>query len=277
MEDFSFHGRRHIKRDYYNKTFSNPYFNKSRSAGQKFNTKLYIEILTAIFLAYVIVYSSLFKVKEVEVIGADMIDPQEIKTIVEADINRLKLLVFPGRNLIFINKGRIKGAISSKYSLNKLEIDKAWQKITVKLEEKPAYLIANNGKSYFFLDASGTLTKEMTADDLNRYLGKFPHLTMNRELKVGDKPVSDRAVNYALGLDQAMRDAKIKVRGLESAEVDQLTVITEAGWKAYFNINVPLDRSMENLLLVLNKKLAGRKFEYVDLRFGDRVTFFPER
>lgn len=277
MEDFSFHGRKHIKRDYYNKTFSNPYFKKKSGAGQKFNTKLYIQALTAIFLIYLIIYSDLFKVKSIEVQGTDMINPSDISALAETGINRRKMLIFPGRNLIFINSGKIKNEIAAKYSLNKLEIEKSWQKLTVRVEEKEAYLIVSNGKAYYFIDAGGTITKELTADDLNKYSGKFPLLSLNKDISIGDKPISDRAVNYALDLNQEFKAAGIKVKGFESREADQLTVLTEAGWKAHFNINVSLSRSVENLLLVLNKKLAGKKFEYIDLRFGDRVTFFPDK
>lgn len=277
MEDFSFHGRKHIKRDYYNKTFSNPYFNRKAKSGRQFNTKLYIQVLTAVFLVYVIIYSSLFKVKEIEVQGTEMINPEEIRSLATGDINRMKLLIFPGRNLIFINSGKIEKEISAKYSLNKLEISKGWQKLNILVEEKTAYLIVNNGKSYYFIDAGGTITKELSAEDLNKYGVKFPTLFLNRDLKVGDAPISGRAINYALELNQAFKDNNIKIRGFESGEVDQLDAVTEAGWRAKFNINQPLSRSMDNLLLVLNKKLSGKKFEYIDLRFGDRVTFFPEK
>ncbi len=277
MEDFSFHGRKHIKRDYYNKTFFNPYFNKKAKAGLKFNTKMYIRVLTAVFLAYLIIYSSLFKVKAIEVQGTDMINPDEIRALVDSDINKTKLLVFPGRNLIFINSNKIQNDISAKYSLDKLQVIKGWQKLTVSLQEKAAYLIVSNGKSYFFIDADGTITKELNADDLNKYQTKFPSLIINKDLKVGDSPVSGRAINYALELNQTLKSTGVKVKGFESGEVDQITVDTVAGWKAYFNINLPMQQSVDNLLLVLNKKLAGKKFDYIDLRFGDRVTYFPDK
>lgn len=277
MEDYSFHGRKHIKRDYYNKTFSNPYFNKKEKSGSKFNTKRYISILTVIFLVYVIIYSSLLKVQAIEVQGTDMISSDEIKTLAEKNISRLKYFILPGRNMLFISKSQLEKEISTKYSLNKLEITKSWQKLNIKIEEKTAYLIVNNNQSYFFIDAGGTITKELSASDLNQYQSKFPALALNKDLKIGDKPISSRAVNYILELNQALKANNIKLKGYESGEVDQVTILTEAGWKAYFNINVPLDRSVENLMLVLNKKLVGKKFDYIDLRFGDRVTFFPDK
>lgn len=275
IDDFSYHGKKHIKRDYYNKTFVNPYKKKKR-LGPQFNTKLYIQILTALFLIYLIIYSDLFKVKKIEVQGTDMINPAEVEALVWSDISHMKLLIFPGRNLIFINSGKIKKEIESQYSLNKLEIKKTWQKLEIRVEERVVNLIIKTDKSYYFIDSQGTVTREFLADDVNRYLSKFPVLYFNRDLKVNEQPISGRAVSYIIELDKAFRDNKIKVKNFESGEVDQVTVVTEVGWKAYFSINSPLGQSMENMLLVLTKKLAGRKFEYIDLRFGDRVNYFPE-
>jgi hypothetical protein len=279
IEDYSYHGRKHIKRDYYNKTFVNPYFNKKEKLGPKFNTKLYIQILTAIFLIYLIIYSDLFKVRDIEVQGTDFINPQEIRSIVEKDVYRMKLLVFPGRNLIFINKSKIIKEINSKYSLNIVEINKGWQKLTVRVEEKVANLIAFNNSTYYFLDADGGVTKELTAEDLNSYKNKFPNIYINKALNINDKPISGRAVNYILELDKAFIANNIKIKNYEAGEggeVDQVSALTEAGWRAKFNINTSLSISIENMSLIL-KKVNQKRLQYIDLRFGDRASYFPEK
>lgn len=277
MDDYSFQGRKHIKRDYYNKTFSNPYFKKTVKDGSKFNTKLYIQALTAVFLVYLIIYSDLFKIKAIEVKGTDMINPQEIQLIAENETNHLRYFILPGRNLLFISNNKINDQIKAKYSLNKLEIDKGWQKLIISVEERAANIIASNNVSYYFIDASGTITKELNADDLNKFRNKLPLLTFTRDFKINDKPISDRAVNYVLELNNAFKANNIKIKSFESGEVDEITAVTEAGWKAKFNINSSLTRSIDNMLLVYNKKLVGKKFDYIDLRFGDRVTYFPEK
>lgn len=279
VEDYSYHGRKHIKRDYYNKTFVNPYFNKKEKLGPKFNTKLYIQILTAIFLVYLIIYSDLFKVKTIEVQGTDFINPEEIRLIAENNINRMKLLVFPGRNLIFVNKNRLAKEISDKYSLNKIEINKGWQKISLIVEEKIVNLIIFNNNAYYFLDADGAVTKELTAEELNEYKDKFPNLFINKDLKIGDKPISGRAVNYIIELAKEFEKNNIGIKNFmseEGGEVDQVNIITSAGWIAKFNINMPLSISIENMLLVL-KKVSIKKLEYIDLRFGDRVNYLPDK
>ncbi len=277
IDDYSYHGRKHIKRDYYNKTFQNPYFNRKEKIGHKFNTKLYIQILTVVFLVYLIIYSDLFKVKSVEVQGTDMINPEDIRAIVNNDIGHMKLLIFPGRNMIFINNKKIITDINAHYALNKLEINKGWQKVTVKVEEKVANLIAFNSNSYYFIDSSGTITRELSVEEINKYRSKFPLIYISKDLKISDRPISDRAVNYILELDKTLKAKGLKIKNYESGEVDQVNVLMEANWRAYFSINTALSTAVDNLMLVLTNKLANRKFEYIDVRLADRVSYYPEK
>ena len=50
------------------------------------------------------------------------------------------------------------------------------------------------------------------------------------------------------------------------------------GPQIYFNVNSDIDLQLENLLLVKNNKIKDNfnNVEYIDLRYGDTVYFFPE-
>lgn len=276
VTDYSYQGRRHIKRDYYNKTFKNPYFNKETPLGKKFNTKLYIQVLTVLFLVYVIIYSDLFKVQNIEIVGNDLIPAEEIKSIAEQEVYRWKLLLFPGRNLIFVNSKKIEKKLSEKYSFEELKINKGWQKLIINIKEKPANIIINNSKNYFFIDASGVVIKELTVEETNNYLNKFPMVELNQDLTIGTSIVSSRVVNYILELDNNLKNSKYKVKKYSINEVDQIIVYMEGEWRAFFSVNTSISASLDNLRVVLDQRIKGKKFEYVDLRLMDRVIYFPE-
>jgi len=276
VTDYSYQGRRHIKRDYYNKTFKNPYFNKETPLGKKFNTKLYIQVLTVLFLVYVIIYSDLFKVQNIEIVGNDLIPAEEIKSIAEQEVYRWKLLLFPGRNLIFVNSKKIEKKLSEKYSFEELKINKGWQKLIINIKEKPANIIINNNKNYFFIDASGVVIKELTVEETNNYLNKFPMVELNQDLTIGTSIVSSRMVNYILELDVGLKNSKYKVKKYSINEVDQIIVYMEGEWRAFFSVNTSISASLDNLRVVLDQRIKGKKFEYVDLRLMDRVIYFPE-
>ncbi len=276
VTDYSYQGRKHIKRDYYNKTFKNPYFNKETPLGKKFNTKLYIQVLTVLFLVYIIIYSDLFKVQNIEIVGNDLIPAEEIKNIAEQEVYRWKLFLFPGRNLIFVNSKKIEKKLSEKYSFEELKINKGWQKLTINIKEKPANIIINNSKNYFFVDASGVVIKELSVEETNNYLNKFPMVELNQDLTIGSSVVSSRMVNYILELDAGLKNSKYKVKKYSINEVDQIVVYMEGEWRAFFSVNTSISASLDNLRVVLDQRIKGKKFEYVDLRLMDRVIYFPE-
>ena len=276
IEDSSFHGnhdRRHIRRDYYNKNYNNPYFSKQAEKKANFNTKLYVRILLIIFLIYVVIYSDLFKVREVEIKGTDMIPAEEIRIITNEKMSGFRWLIFPKKNLMFLDEKDLSVAINNKYFLNRLDIDKSWQKLTIDLEEKPAYLIYNNLKSQYFLDLTGGITKEMTTEDISKYSSRFPTVYVMQDVKVGDKPVSARFVNFILELDKEIKAKNIKVKNYESGGVDQVNLVREDGSRIYFSINIPMSQSLENMEAIFAQKLRNQKFEYLDLRSGDKVYY----
>lgn len=276
VEDYSYRGnqnRRHVKRDYFNKSYSNPYFDRQTETKAKFNTKLYVKVLLAIFLFYIIIYSDLFRIKEIDVQGTDMIDSGELASLVDGKARGVRWLIFPKRNLIFFNSKDLEKEISGKYLLDSLDIDKGWQKITVKIEEKAAYLIYDNLQAKYFLDSTGAITRQLTIEDINKYKEKFPTVYVMQDVKVGDKPVSARFVNYILELDKALKAAGIKIKNYEGGGVDQVNLVSPDGWRAYFSLNMPMSQAIENLSAVLSQKLRGKRFDYIDLRSGDKVYY----
>lgn len=276
VKDYSLYGKKHLKRDYYNKTFSNPYFNRQIKNKSAFNVKLWIQVLTVLFLIYLIIYSGVFSAKSIEINGLELINQTEFENLIKGELEGRRWLIFPADNLIFVSSKKIRRSIESSYALDKLQINKSWQKLTIELEEKIIYLIVNNNKSYYFIDAFGIVVKELSADDLSSYREKFPLLYLDRDLNISEQPISGRMVSYIIELDKVLKEKGIKPVRYQSGEVDQVIVDTEAGWQAYFSINNSLSLSIENMMLLLEKKLSGRKFDYIDLRFGDRAIYFPE-
>jgi cell division septal protein FtsQ len=276
VKDYSLYGKKHLKRDYYNKTFSNPYFNQRIKSKSAFNVKLWIQVLTVIFLVYLIIYSGIFEVKSVEIKGLEMISYNELENLIKGEISGQRWFIFPANNLIFVAPKKIRRTVESTYALDKLQINKSWQKLTIELEEKVIYLIVKNNKSYYFIDAFGTVIKELSAEDLSSYEKIFPLLYLDKDLNIGEQPISGRMVNYIIELDKSLKEKEINPVRYQSGEVDQVIVDTSAGWQAYFSINNSLSLSIENMMLLLEKKLSGRKFDYIDLRFGDRAIYFPE-
>jgi hypothetical protein len=279
IKDYSYSGgKAGVKKDYQVKNFNNPYFHpEKKSLTKHFNTKLYLQILLALFLLYVIIYSDLFKIAAVGISGTDLIDQNEIRSMAEKELSGYKLFLFPRRNMIFFNQKKLEREINSRYALNKLEIKKSWHRLDINLEEKVAYLIATDNQRSYFVDLTGTIIKELSPQEVIDYSPRFPSLILASEIKIGDKPISGRFVNYVLELDNDLKGHGIKVKDYQGGGVDQVFMNAEAGWQAKFSINTNIKFSLENLYFFLDKKLKGKTFQYIDLRIGDHVYVFPEQ
>ncbi|MFA5047667.1 MAG: hypothetical protein WC516_01355 [Patescibacteria group bacterium] len=273
IEDYAYKKSNwNVKRDYQTKKFNNPYFNNNPE--KKFNTKLYLKIIIAIFLVYLFVYSDLLKIKNVEVKGTDIIPQEELSGLVNNYLNHNIYFVFPRRNLLFLNKDGLKKELSSHYSLSKIDINKGWQKVSINIEEKVSSLLVYNQKdsAYYFADFEGAITRQLPIDMANKYKIKFPQLTTNQDLAIGKKIISARAVNFILELDKQLKAANYKIREYTLGGVDNVAFWSTDGWMANFDVNSDMQSALDNLNLLLKKKIKDvKKLDYIDLSLGEKV------
>ena len=199
IEDYSYNSegesKIQVKKDYQKKRFVNPYFDRFSKG---FNTKLYLKIFLVIFLVYVIFYSDGFRVKSIDVQGTDLISPDELRQVIMQDLSHWTWYLFPSNNILFINKNHLREEIAKKYALEKLEIHKGWQKLSINLKEKVSYLLIHNQTSYYLVSSDGIATKEVAQADLKNRLGKLPLVINNKDIVIGGNVLSAKKVNYIL-------------------------------------------------------------------------------
>lgn len=279
IKDFAnqeYQSKMKIKKDYNIRGFVNPYFGNKKPEGKKggFNTKKYLKILAVIFLAYLVIYSDLFKVKTIEVNGTDMIDKAELKQLISDQISHRRWLILPQDNLLFLSKRQIVSKINVQYALADLKIDRGWHKLTINIVEKVSYLIVYNKQKFFFADNRGVITKEITQEEATRYWTKFPILNVSRDTNIGDTIVSEKMVSYILQLNEKIKALGIEINGFENEEEFGAILVAKAGWRAKFDINSDLDLAIENMQIVLKEKIKDlNNLQYIDLRFGNKVFY----
>lgn len=270
--------RSQVRRDYNDKNFSNPYFERNKPQ-PKFNTWYYLKALLVIFLVYVVIYSDLFKVGNISVSGTEMISSEAFIQTVNQELSTYKFFVLPRRNTFFLGKKNLSDKINSTYNLESLKIKRGWQSLEISIKEKISYVILYNLKNqtFFFTDLNGRVVQEITKETALQYLGakKFAVLNVNEdEIKIGDNVITDKMADYILNLDNYLKTQPgLNVQGYEKKGIDEVTLVTKEGWRAYFDINLDIKTSVDNLLLVRSKFNRDKKFEYIDLRFGDKVFY----
>jgi len=274
IEDYSYQkSRLNIKKDYQRKEFVNPYFSHKKKTGY-FNTRLYLKILLALFLIYLIVYSSLLKVRDINVQGIDLINEQEFISLINRNISGYYLFILPKKNLLFLNKKDLTEAINSHYSLNSLQIKKSWNALNLKIEEKISSLIVYNNKEYYFTDAAGTITRQIAGEESAKYLSRFPLILTVQQINIGYEFASARIVGFIIELDNKLKEQKYRIKGYELGGVNEVYFDSAEGWQAKFDINSDLQQALDNMNLILKEKIKDRKLlNYIDLRAGDKVFY----
>ncbi|MFA5029507.1 MAG: hypothetical protein WC518_02000 [Patescibacteria group bacterium] len=273
---FNYRPKIQVKKDYYRQRFINPYFNKDKkNKYQGFNTRFYLKILVAVFLLYLIVYSDLFKIGEISISGTDMISQTEFRQMVEKEINTWRWHFWPQRNQLLLSKKRLAQKITSQYSLSKLEIKKGWRRLQINLEEKISYLMVFNRGKFYFTDAWGNVTREISPEEAQKYWTRFPILNTDQErVDIGSQITSEKMVNFILALSGKIKEMKLAISGYESRGQEEVSLVAKAGWRAYFDIDSDVAKSVENLELVLKEKIKDQKnLQYIDLRFGDKIYY----
>ncbi|MFA4871555.1 MAG: cell division protein FtsQ/DivIB [Patescibacteria group bacterium] len=267
--------RSQVKKDYLKKDFANPYFVKNKKPAG-FNTKFYLKIFFIILIIYILIYSDLFKIKNLAIQGTEMIRPEELTALINNKLNTRRWFLIPRRNLFFYDKSDLQKAIKAKYNLSALEIKRGWQSLTIKIKEKISYLIVYNlGDQRFYLaDMAGAVDEEIPKEGIAEFWQRFPILNINnQEIKIGENIITAKMVNYILDLDKNLKSQPFNIQGYEKEGIDEVSAVMKEGWRARFDVNSNIKDSVENLLLVYNKIDKSKTIEYIDLRFGNKVFY----
>ncbi|MFA6397669.1 MAG: hypothetical protein WDK96_02375 [Candidatus Paceibacterota bacterium] len=124
-----------------------------------------------IFIFLVVILSLLSRNKNInidniEVLGNNIIDKTEILNVVENDLNGRYLFLFPKRNSLIYQKGRIKNDLLEKLKrISEVKIDlKKWRTLQIEIKERPnEYLWCGDESSIgsnfenncYFIDGDG--------------------------------------------------------------------------------------------------------------------------
>jgi len=261
-----------IKKDYQRKEFINPYFNQQNRG---FNVFLYLKILALILLIYLVVYSDLFKIKQVDITGLKMIEQSELETLVNQQLDSWRWRLLPQRNLLLMDRGLLAKKITSKYNLNNLTLNKGWKKLAVIVEEKVSFLIVYNQHNFYFVDEEGIVTTMISEAEAQEYWQQFPLLNIGEQsLAIGDQVISAKAVDFLIKLDEELKLKPLPIYGYEARAGDEVALVAKQGWRGIFSVDSDPRVALDNLLLIITEKVEDQnQLEYIDIRFGDKVFY----
>jgi len=220
-------------------------------------------------LIYLFVFSSVFKIKKIEVSGYESASVREI-------ISR------SAKNIFFAHFNNIREEAMFQYpKIKQVNLKRKFpDRIIAEIEErkpvavfyyKPINLMVSlDIDEYFLIDDQGIVyekvaeTFDLPIIELNMIITKF---------NLGQEAIKKDILDKILKINN-----NVDVSKLILVSDKRLNVETKEGWEIYFNLENDLDWQLERLNILLEKKIPSdktRNLQYIDLRF-EKVYIYPD-
>lgn len=220
-----------------------------------------------VFVFYVVLFSPLFRVRNVTVRGNRELTSQELTKQTKAILAGS----FLGTNSIFVNTDAIgKQLKADNYQLENVQVERTLLggvRITVK--EQQATVQWRSGSSVFVLSGNGVAYAQL--DGVDKSLPLIEDST-NLPVRIGQKIVPSSFVEFVRSVNRQLASVGLKAANQSVAETTtELYVKTDKGYTVKFDTTRSVDEQLSDLRAVLAKKVAPK--EYIDLRIAGRVFY----
>ena len=272
-------GRKYV---YSAKAYKNPFFQNKRTVNLKSErlknkNKLIIfaVVIAMAIIIWLLFFSTLFKIRNIEVNGVSEAMAGEIKLIAsELTANRL----IGKNNLLLYKKNNLNKILNEKYYLAGLTIKKKlFHTLAISLREKQPAAVWREDEQYYYLDGDGQVINQ--TDPLSLNGSSYALIENLTAVKIDGRQasISQEALNYILSLFNEFKDNKHNFaieRFIIDRDANTVKMAILAGPKIYFNIRAPMAEQTAKLDLIIKDKLKNdfkAVKEYVDLRYANNV------
>lgn len=263
------------------KAYKNPFFQNKKAVkltGElKNKTKLAIFAFTiaALIAVWLLFFSTLFKIKKIEVSGAGAGASEEIELIARRlGENRL----VGKNNLLLYNKKDLNKILNEKYYLDSLTIKKnLFHTLAITLREEQPAAVWREAGQYYYLDGQGNIINQIDPLSINGL--NYPLIENSTAVKIEGRKanINEEAISYILNLFNEFKDNKHNFtveRFIISQNSNTVEMAILDGPKIYFNIKSSLAEQTAKLDLIVRDKLRNdfkSAKEYIDLRYANNV------
>lgn len=297
------------KRDWHRSEFNNPLFLKHKTINLKpYLYFLFFSIIIAAFSYFVLIFDY-WKINSVVIETQNQVYHDKVQKIIDDALNSKVLNVLNGANYFLFSSKNIKTKIKNELLVKNLEIQKKMpNKIVINFDEiNPSYIWIQGGK-FYNIDENGlvldeiisiqeqtdihennvnkNIENEFSLENIKKFLQnsdadfKLPiiynesdTIIKNREFIKKDENVFQIVNDLNLKITQKM-NLNIILYQINTDNFKKIEVITEDGWKIFFNANTDLAQQCENLYSLMQKTFKETKpSEYIDLRYGNKVYY----
>lgn len=236
-------------------------------------------VIFIILIIYFLFYYHYFQIKKIVVINSKMTYDYEIEENVFSTLSTNHFYIFPGKNIFLINKRQIITNLKNRFSnIDNVAVSRIYPDVLkIKIQEKlPKIIWQTEKSSAYFVDANGEIFLMVNKDENETNLPKVKDLS-DKSVVLFENVLFPKHINFILKLNEILPQEGIKISSFEipAKLANEIHVITDEGWKIYFNIEKDAAVQISNLKLVLIDEIKERKInlDYIDLRIENWVYY----
>ncbi len=243
-------------------------------------------------LVYGAVFASAVQLDEVRVTDTETIAEEDVRHEVRAFLKERSFLTFTTSSILWMRPAIIRNVLQERFPrIATATVRRSFpDDVHISVTERVPRALFCNG-TCVIVDKTGTAfqrverekdTKVEAVDVPTVTNNETPLVRVTSELDsgtmaVGERVVPQPAIQKILEIRRGFREtvgvpvAEIFVRNRKRVDVE-----VEEGWLAYFTLEDDIGRQLDNLQVVLERKIQRKRrfdLEYIDLRFGTRVYY----
>ncbi len=219
---------------------------------------LFFIILSGLF--YFFIFSSVFQIKNIAVLGAEKTSAEEIRIIISDN----------AKNIFLADLQEIDRMLLEKYpQIANIDIKRDLPDVLlVQIEERKPVVVFSKNEEYFFIDKEAVIFEKISEIPSEMLIIKSEQDIVQKE-----------QLNQILKINSVLKsDLKIPIEEILIKSEKRIDVKTMEGWSIYFNPEKDLDWQLEEFGILLKEKISlenRENLEYVDLRFK-KIYIYPE-
>jgi len=224
-----------------------------------------------------------FFITDVQIAGAIFVDEAPLREVVWRELERPAMLLSQRAHRWFFDPDALQKILLGVAPLQSVEILNEGNRLTVRLTERPSRILFEAQDGFWLLDEEGRALQPLEEHELL----EDPYVLLPRVSSIKKFPVQRSetevippdVIKEILGLYERIEGHPFVV---VKAQIDTetwhlLELALEDGYKIYLDPTEDLSEQIDRVITVLQSESKHPSaFEYIDVRFGDRV-FIKEK
>jgi hypothetical protein len=216
-------------------------------------------ILILAGISFAIFFSSIFKLKEIEVLGEERIQKEDFKKFLEGKIE--------SKNILLIKLDPIKNEILKNFpQISSVEIKRKFPATLVfKITERKEVAAFCQREDCYLIDKEGIVFERGGGEGIL----KIEKENFESEIKPGDRVIEKEILEKILEISKKIEFGIEKVSIISE---DNLHFKTSQGFEIFIDPQKDIDWQITKLKVALENAIPKEKIgdlEYIDLRFGN--------